>query len=551
MNRVQYPHTISAVLAILSATVLVFVVLLQASEAQNVTRENRTEENKTDSSTPYVADELLVTLEKETSGQAISKLSGDVEAETVPVAPDLDVELFEFPNILEESSEEQREKSLEEVKKELERDQRVEDVGYNYVIYPRFAPNDKLYDRQYGPQKLRAPRAWDSALGKDIRIGIIDTGIRTGHPDLRGKVVAQRDFYNGDGTTEDDKAEDSGRHGTRVAGIVAAKTDNRKGIAGICPGCDLVVGKFMGPNGGSLADSLKAINFAVDNGAKVLNLSYGYVGKNSPQEEEVINSAWNQGVFISASVYEGFPPGYYGKQNDWPAAYKRVMAVSTTNRYDKRASFANYGSYIDIVAPGVNILSTNSFGSYSYSYGTSFSAPHVSGVAGLLAGKGFSNEEIRKRIESSAVDLGKKGKDPYYGYGRIDALAAVKGKTASELRRCTIKGTRGTDILGGTARADVICGFGGNDIISGRGGNDTIYGGGGNDILNGNSGGDRIIGATGKDVMNGGTGIDRLYGRGGRDVLNIRDGRGGDLANGGADRDVCSADPRDKVTRCP
>lgn len=552
MSRIQYPRIVIVVSVALLVALLAYTSSPEITEAQQTTQANQATTNETEDGSQYVTGELLVTFKEEASSNAVSELSNGVGANTKPVAPDLDIEVLEFPYVKAKGTEQRQEQSLEEAKKELEQDQLVKDVDYNYVIHPRFIPNDKLYGRQYGPQKIQAPQAWDSTLGDGVKIGIIDSGVQDDHPDLDGKVVAQRDFYSGDGTTVDNKAEDSFGHGTQVAGISAATTDNGRGIAGICPECEVVVGKFQGPDGdGSLADSLKAINFAVNNGVKVLNLSYGYVGKNSPQEEMVINRAWDRGVFITAAVYEGFPPGYYGSQKDWPAAYKRVIAVSATDKKDRKDPLANYGSYIDVTAPGVGILSTDNTGTYSLDYGTSFSAPHVAGVAGLLAGKGLSNQEIRTRIESSAIDLGKKGKDPYYGYGQVDALAAVKGTTTLKPRRCTIKGTRGADILRGTTRPDIICGFGGSDIISGGGGNDTIYGDSGNDILNGNSGSDRIFGGAGNDIMKDDAGIDKLYGGGGRDALNIRDDRGGDLADGGADRDVCSKDPRDKVVRCP
>ncbi len=546
MIRVGYSRIVLVALVASLAVLLAFATMPKTSRAQ----EGQITTNETKGGARYATGELLVTLKDQASSNAVSALGNRARVDTKPVAPDLGIELLKFPQIKAKDNEQSQQQSLEEAKRKLEQDPLVKDVGYNYVVYPRFVPNDKLYSRQYAPRKIQAPQAWNSTLGKGVRIGVIDTGIQANHPDLAGKVVAQRDFYSADGTAEDGKAEDTIGHGTQVSGIAAADTNNKRGIAGICPDCKLVVGKFIGPKGGTIADSLKAINFAVDHGAKVLNLSYGYIGPNSPQEKAVINRAWNRGVFLAAAVYEGYPAGHYGKQEDWPAAYKNVMAVSATDRNDKRAPFANHGSYIDITAPGVDILSTNNFGSYDYNYGTSFAVPHVTGVAGLLASEGLSNKEITNRIESSAVDLGKKGKDPYYGYGRIDALAAVRGATPKP-RHCTIKGTGGADILRGTARSDVICGFGGNDIISGSGGNDTIYGDGGNDVLNGGSGDDRIIGGSGKDVMNGGTGRDRLHGGGGSDVLNVRDGRGGDLADGGTDRDVCSADPKDKVVRCP
>ena len=155
------------------------------------------------------------------------------------------------------------------------------------------------------------------------------------------------------------------------------------------------------------------------------------------------------------------------------------------------------------------------------------------------------------KIESTAVDLGKTGKDLRFGHGRIDTAAAVATLQPNKERRCTIKGTEGSDILIGTEDQNIICGLGGNDIIRGGDGNDIIYGDAGDDVMNGNSGNDRIVGATGKDVLNGHTGRDRLYGGSSRDVLNIRDGRGGELGDGGGGRDICTADPRDKVAEMP
>lgn len=520
MIRVPHQYVAVIVTAALLATLLTFASLPKTSGAQERPQGKQSVTNETERGTRYVVGELLVTLEQEAPSRAVSTLGDEVRAETEQIVPELDIELFRFAQIKTERSEKLQEQSLEEIKRELERDPLVEDVGYNYVVYPRFVPNDKLYSRQYGPQRIRTPRAWNSALGEGVRIGVIDTGIEASHPDLVGKVVAQRDFYSGDGIAEDNKAEDEFGpfgHGTQVAGVAAANTDNRRGIVGICPKCDLIAGKFIGPNGGSIADSLKAIDFAVNNGAKVLNLSYGYIGPASPQEEALINRVWDQGVFLAAAVYEGFPMGEYGTQNDWPAAYDPVMAVSATDEKDRRASSANYGPYIDITAPGVGILSTDNTGSYSLNSGTSFSAPHVSAVAGLLAGKGLSNREIRKRIECTAIDLGARGYDSRHGHGRVDAYAAVSQPCGGppeppNSTACTVTGTNGNDYLRGTNVQDVICGLGGNDRISGLSGDDVIRGGPGSDLISGGAGNDRIEGAQGNDNLSGEQGDDRLSG---------------------------------------
>ena len=228
------------------------------------------------------------------------------------------------------------------------------------------------------------------------------------------------------------------------------------------------------------------------------------------------------------------------------------MAVAATNSKDQQDPYSSYGSWVDVAAPGMRIYSTLPENGYGYDSGTSMAAPHVAALAGLLTAGGLRDTEAREKMERAAVDLGREGKDPRFGHGRIDAAATISTLPPAKGRRCTIEGTEGADVLVGTEGRDVICGRGGNDVAGGRGGIDVLYGDGGYDTLEGGPDGDRLVGGAGNDILRGGSGSDRLLGGDGRDVLNARDGRRGELVDGGSGGDdVCTADPREATKRCP
>jgi len=235
-----------------------------------------------------------------------------------------------------------------------------------------------------------------------------------------------------------------------------------------------------------------------------------------------------------------------------------VIAVGATNQDDRRASFSSFGRYVDVAAPGVGILTTDAEPPNTYSRlgGTSFSSPIVAGVAGVLADRDFSNEQIKRRIECTAKDLGPRGKDPQFGAGLVDARAALgrsceapqpppepdpkcgdgqdndgdgrvdlkdpgcssrnddsEGDKKPEPDRCTIRGNNGDNVLKGTPRSDRICGLGGNDVIRGLSGNDTLVGGVGRDQLLGSFGNDTLDskdGVRANDILDGGQGNDRF-----------------------------------------
>lgn len=518
---------------------LLTIFLLTEARAEPLSKNNQGSRDFT-----YIPGELLVTYADQPQvSPSNEEVRKEVRANVEESIEELDAQLLSFPAVKEERPSKDRLASLERKKEALERDPRVESVDYNYVRKTLHVPDDPEFSHQWNLKTVGFPKAWNRADGRGVEIAVLDSGTGAQHPDLRGKVAAQKDFVDDDGV-----AEDSGfGHGTHVAGIAAAIMDNRQGIAGACPGCRLLVGRVIDTSGGTDSDIAEGIIWAADEGAEVINLSIG-APMSSDLLEDAVGYAVDKGAVVVVAA------GNYGSLRNlkiYPAAYPAAIAVSATDRKGEIDPFSSYGRWVDVAAPGVDILSTLPGRKYGYDSGTSMAAPHVAALAGLLAGEGLNNSEIRDRIESTAVDLGAKGKDPYYGYGRIDALAAVGGTTAPEPRRCTITGTKGSDVLRGSARRDVICGLGGNDVVRGLGGNDTIYGDAGNDVVYGGPGGDRLVGGTGRDIMYGDIGQDRLYGGSGRDVLNVRDGKGGDMVDGDGGRDVCYLDTDDEVRRCP
>lgn len=529
------------------ATVIPFafaLFLVLAAPSDGFGQSQGQETDKDSVGAPYAAGELLVTYTEEPEAssedeQVREEVSAGVEEEVAK----LDAQLLVFPEIKEERSENAREENLKRKKAALEEDSRVEHVDYNYVRKTLNRPKDPEFSRQWGLRKAGFPRAWERTKGRGVDIAILDGGIDARHPDLRDKIVAQRDFMDEDGVAEDS----SFGHGTHVAGIAAASTDNGEGIAGGCPGCGILVGKVVEYGEGYDSDIAEGIVWTVDEGAEVVNLSLG-APVQSNLLKEAIAYAKSKDVLVVAAA-GNFAP--FGNPKIYPAAYPDAMAVAATNVKDERDSYSSYGNWVDVAAPGVRIYSTLSEGKYGYDSGTSMAAPHVSALAGMLIAEGLQSTKARTKIESTAVDLGKRGKDPRFGHGRIDAAAAISTLLPDRGRRCTIEGSKGANVLLGTEGRDVICGRGGNDVVDGRGGNDVLYGDAGYDVLKGGSGNDRLVGSAGNDVLKGGSGFDRLLGGSGRDVLNARDGLKGELVDGGSGRDVCAVDPDEEVKRCP
>ncbi len=286
-----------------------------------------------------------------------------------------------------------------------------------------YVPNDPFYaTNQYGPQLIGVEQAWELTQGDpDVLVAVVDTGADFDHPDLAGKLVPGWDFVNNDADPSDDNG-----HGTHVAGIIAAATDNGVGIAGVGFNTRVLVVKVLNERGSGFYSTIaQGIVYAVDEGARVINLSLrGTLPSNVLAD--AVNYAVRRGVLVVAAA------GNDGQSAPvYPAAYPDVLAVAATDWNDERWSLSNFGDYVDLAAPGVAILSTDwtgGVGPYAMRSGTSMAAPHVAGVAALMlaVNPALTAEAVTELLTSTARDLGAPGWDPYYGYGRVDAARAVQ-----------------------------------------------------------------------------------------------------------------------------
>lgn len=279
-------------------------------------------------------------------------------------------------------------------------------------------PNDTYWGQQYGLSAIHAPQGWDLETGSTaVVIAIIDTGVDLVHPDLASKLVPGYDFVNDDSVPQDDNG-----HGSHVAGIAAASSNNDTGISGVSWGARIMPVKVLNASAsGTFADAAAGIIWAADNGAHIINLSLGG-SSHSQIFQDAIDYAYGKGVMLIASsgnAGSGFIL--------YPARFPNVMAVGATDSNNVLAGFSNYGPELDVVAPGVNIYSTG-LGAYYYNSGTSMAAPFVSGLASILRGMPGSGSpaNLAWTIKSTALDLGVLGNDIYYGDGLIQMDTAIQ-----------------------------------------------------------------------------------------------------------------------------
>ncbi len=283
-----------------------------------------------------------------------------------------------------------------------------------------FIPNDSLYlDYQWNLPLIFTEEGWQLTKGKEnVIIAIIDTGVDLNHPEFVGKLVKGMNMVEPSSPPMDDDG-----HGTHVAGIIAANTNNREGIAGITWYNKIMPIKVLDQSGaGTLFDVAEGIFWAVEHGAKVINLSLGNYAE-SNYLHDAIKYAYDQDVvIISAAGNDNI--GELG----YPASYPEVIGVAAIDPLQRKAEFSNYGTYVDVTAPGVNIASTYPDNEYASLSGTSMASPHVAALAGLIRSMNpaLTNKEVMQIIKETATDLGEPGKDPYYGYGEINIAKAVE-----------------------------------------------------------------------------------------------------------------------------
>ncbi len=279
---------------------------------------------------------------------------------------------------------------------------------------------------------IKAASAWDVTKGSaSVVIAVLDTGVELTHSELVNKLVSNgRDFVNDDNDASDDHF-----HGTHVAGIAAAETNNNAGIAGVAWNCKILPVKVLGADGNGYYDwMIDGIIWAVDNGAKVINMSLGG-SATDPALEAACKYAYDHGVLIVAASGND---GDGENLPEYPAAYDRyVLAVGATDYNDDVVAFSTHGTQVDVAAPGVMILSTapqayvgEGYLPYLFASGTSMACPQVTGFAALLLSvkTWLTPDQLMNVIRYTADDVNSQvypGKDEYIGYGRINMARAL------------------------------------------------------------------------------------------------------------------------------
>jgi hypothetical protein len=288
------------------------------------------------------------------------------------------------------------------------------------VVHATATANDPYFGNEWHLAKIGAPTAWDASQGAGVTVAILDSGINVNHPDLAARLVPGFNVYS----NNTDLTDVCG-HGTAVAGVAAASTNNATGVAGVAGAASLMPIRvaYADSSGGCTAyysTIASGLTYAADHGARVANVSYnGVAGSSSIMSAANYMKGKNGLVFVAA-----------GNNNidENISTDGSMIVVSATDTNDAKASFSSWGAFVSLSAPGVSMVTTDNSGGYSTWQGTSFSSPLSAGVAALLMAErpDLSGAQVQSLLYSTAVDLGAAGRDPVFGYGRVNAGAAVQ-----------------------------------------------------------------------------------------------------------------------------
>lgn len=341
--------------------------------------------------------------------------------------------------------------AVSDLLKKLKAEPAVELASLNYVRKATATPNDELYVNNYQRYlgTVRMPETWNVTKTAGTQtIAVIDSGVDAGHPDLAGRIVGSYNVLAPGSAATDDNG-----HGTFVAGIAGATTNNVAGIAGAAWTTRLLAVKALDDEGfGTDADIATGIAWAASHGARVINLSLGGPGDGAVLRDAVAQANAKGVLVVAAAGNDGNDVVQY------PAAYPEAFAVAATDIGGLLTDFSSTGDWVDIAAPGWNITSTAvraftppGYDPYGFGgAGTSFSAPIVAGVAAMMRNRftTYTPAQIMARMKTTARDAGPRGLDPYYGAGVLDAYNAVGGPWAPELPPGTRGANEPTDLPG-------------------------------------------------------------------------------------------------------
>jgi len=393
---------------------------------------------------PHVPDEIIVKFKAGADKQLRVQAAASLGAEEVYTSPYSGLKVLKIP----------KGKTVAEMVSEYSKLDIVEYAEPNYIEQIHWGPNDPAYSFQWHFDKINLEAAWDldttaPNYGGDpgIVVAVVDTGVAyedygafAQAPDLAGTTfVAGYDYVNSDAHPNDDNG-----HGTHVTGTIAQSTNNGVGVAGIAFNTSIMPVKSLGTGGGTHLQFSDAYHYAADNGARIINYSGG--GSDSTTKSDAVAYARNAGVLVVVSMGND---GAGTNDISYPAAYDDyVLAVAATDYNNNRSYYSTYGACCDIAAPGGDTtadLNTDSYAdgvlqqtytdsdvnytdfTYYFYQGTSMAAPHVSGVAALIWAKNpsWTAEQVRYALETTVTDRGSAGWDQYYGWGLMNAQAAV------------------------------------------------------------------------------------------------------------------------------
>ena len=352
----------------------------------------------TGNTAPRVGDARIVVGYASSQGTAARALEEQLGARRVAAIPQLDVHVVEVPP-----------ERAQLVLAALRSSTIVRYADRDRIVRALGVPNDELWPTQWSPRKTNAPKAWDLTTGSaQVVVAVVDSGVDPSQPDLRAKLVGGYDFVNGDALANDDNG-----HGTAVAGIAAASSNNGIGIAGYCWRCRIMAVKVLGADGRGFSTTVaQGIVWATDHGARVINASLG-----GPDDDAAVAAAaeyaWIHGALLVAAAGNDS-----SSVLEYPAALPHVLSVGASDRHDRLYGFSNRGA--SLAAPGEN-STTALGGGYERFAGTSSATPVVSGIAALAlsAAPAAGPLELTQALEQTAAPM------PGVTFGRVDAYGTV------------------------------------------------------------------------------------------------------------------------------